>query len=258
MAVIVMLSFGRSGSTMLNQCLGSLPDTVCLSEVNPIAYSHASIKRQARHWYGINIQADGFAESILELEAICEDRGQHLIVRDWTYINFILFRQNRYLVPSRFLTLDELNGKCDVIPFAFVRDAIDVWISFTRIGSENTQPPSAFFRPYLLYVKALLSRGIRVFRYEDFCQDPDTIMRQICEHTGLEYSESYQKYDQFTNVHGDVNMGTASRGIRQRRIAPLPRVELAPEIAVQLDRCAPMAMANRLLGYPTTYGGGLQ
>ncbi len=59
MAVVVMIAFARSGGTVLNQCLGSLPDVVIMSEVNPLgggwgergANSLTTIKDQAKHWY---------------------------------------------------------------------------------------------------------------------------------------------------------------------------------------------------------------
>ena len=34
--VTVMLCFARSGGTVLNRCLGCLPDIVIMSEVNPL------------------------------------------------------------------------------------------------------------------------------------------------------------------------------------------------------------------------------
>ena len=80
MSIIVMICFARSGGTILNQCLGSLPGVVIMSEVNPLgggkgkgAESYRTIKSQAKNWYGIDLisDEDNFVECAIELEAFC-------------------------------------------------------------------------------------------------------------------------------------------------------------------------------------------
>ena len=136
MSVVVMICFARSGGTVLNQCLGCLPNIVILSEVNPVGGGGGrgpvwfqTVQAQAEHWYGIKLEANDFAESILELEKVCEDTGRHLVVRDWSFVNIAPEPYKDTSPVNRLLTLEALEGKCEVVPFAFVRDSIDVWIS---------------------------------------------------------------------------------------------------------------------------------
>ena len=249
-----MLCFARSGGTVLNQCLGSLPNIIILSEVNPLGggwgregeNSYTTVKAQAKHWYQIDITAEHFGAAVLELEGICRDRNLDLAVRDWSFVNFVPCSENGGKPPNRFLTLEALEDKCCVIPFAFVRNAIDVWLS--RGGSAE-----AFFRYYLRYVQNIIERGITVFKYEDFCEKPETVIRQICRLTGLKYSVSYKNYTKFNKVNGDVQNPRGSRGSRLSEIRRLPRRRLAGDRTAELNRNADMIEANRLMGYPDAY-----
>ena len=59
--------------------------------------------------------------------------------------------------PNKIITLEALKGNCDIIPFAFVRDSIDSWIS---LGTDNIKD---YFIPYLHYVKILTKENIPIF-----------------------------------------------------------------------------------------------
>ena len=252
MPVIVMICFARSGGTILNQCIGSLPNVVMLSEVNPLGVgggkdSCRTIREQAKHWYIIDISSVDFAESIIELEKHCTTTGKHLVVRDWSYINFIPNDLNDLDPPRRLLILEHLGKRCKVIPFAFVRDAIDVWISrgMPRMGE--------FFEYYSDYINEILTRSIRIFKYEDFCRNPAKLIRGICEYTGLDFSESFWGYSSFEKVNGDVQVPGGSRGQRKKEIRPLPRKIIPKSVIAKLNHCEKMKECNRLLGYPVSY-----
>ena len=68
--IIVMLAYARSGGTLLNRCISSLPGTLVLSEINVEAFCPSScntIKEQAKKWYDIELKSDGFIENISEI-----------------------------------------------------------------------------------------------------------------------------------------------------------------------------------------------
>ena len=77
MSVVVMICYARSGGNLLNKCIGSLPNVVMLSEVNPISDScdccgqGKQIRCQAKEWYGVDLDSNSFSEKILELEGYC-------------------------------------------------------------------------------------------------------------------------------------------------------------------------------------------
>ncbi|MFP5270564.1 hypothetical protein [Coleofasciculus sp.] len=252
MAIVVMLCFARSGGTVLNQCLGCLPYVLILSEVNPLGggsgkgnISYQSVKEQAKNWYDIELKSDDFVHNILELEKICADTGRSLIVRDWTFVNFTPFINNNWNPPNKLLTLEGLSGKSEVISFAFVRDSIDVWIS------RGTPDVKNFFSQYLRYIHELLNKNIRIFKYEKFCLNPQKLIYEICQFTGLKYSESFKHYSQFHQINGDVQV--LSRGQIQGKIKPLHRKLISQDKIVAVNQCSEMIEANNLLGYPISY-----
>ena len=247
-----MICYARSGGTLLNRCLGVLPHVVILSEVHrlgggsgaPDAPALTTVREQAAGWYGIELQSEGHVDNLLELEAICESRGLHLVVREWSFLDFTPSPENGFCPSNHLETLQALRDRCTVYPFAFVRDAIDVWLS-------RAVPLEAFATSYLRYAQALVQADLSIFRYEDFCRDPDGQMRQICAYGGLPFSEAYRQYDRFTKVNGDVQ--GLSRGLKQGGFAVLPRRRIGTRQRRRLDACLAIRQANEYLGYPVNY-----
>ncbi len=253
MSVILMICYARSGGTVLNRCLGGLPNTVVMSEVNPLGGGSGkgpvalrTIKQQAKAWYGINLKSDGFENSAVELNNICKEQQKRLIIRDWPFVNFNPLPNNNQNPPNKLLALETLTEKCELKPFAFVRNAIDVWIS-RNVSLEE------FSGPYLRYVKEILKYEIPILKYEDFCKNPDKTIKSICDYAGLEYSDSYKNYTSFQNVNGDVQVSEHSRGIKQKEIKPLPRRRISRKKIKEVECNADMIQANELLGYSTSY-----
>ncbi len=254
MSIALMTCFARSGGTVLNRCLGCLPDVVILSELHHLGGGTGrdgealrTVHDQAWEWYGIELRHDEFIEALCELHDICKRQGKRLVLRDWVSADFIPHRFNGYEPGGRLTTLPALGERLDVRPFAFVRDGIDVWIS------RRCPDPVEFFAQYRRYAEAIVESGMPIFRYEDFCRKPEPTMRRICEAGDLPYSDAFRDYESFAKVNGDVQLGRPSRGVRQGEIAPLTRRAIAPGLIDAVDRCPAMVEANRLLGYPTQY-----
>ncbi len=248
-----MHCFARSGGTVLNQCIGSLPNVVIMSEVSSFGggkgsgpISHRTIKEQAKAWYNIDLKNDDYIESALELHEYCEKHNLKLVIREWSFINFVPQKYNNFNPPKKLYTLEQLTSHCKIIPFAFVRDAIDVCIS-------RNIAPNKFSPTYLNYVKELINKNIKIFKYEDFCKNPNDSLKTICHYTNLQFSHSYKDYLNFNKVNGDVQNPKASRGIKQKRIQPLPRKIISRKMIKLFDQNKQIKLANKLLGYPLLY-----
>ena len=131
-----------------------------------------------------------FTGSILELTEICKQKGLCLIVRDWPIVNFMTVIQNNYQPPYQFLTVEALKDKCNVAAFAFVRDAIDVFLSQ---GADL----NSFSTNYLRYVKAIVDLDVPVFKFEDFCRSPQLVLKDICVLGEIDFSESFRNFPSF-------------------------------------------------------------
>ncbi len=254
----LMICFARSGGTLLNRCLGSLPDVIIMSEVNPLGggwgaekeKSPTTIKKQAEQWYGISLKNNDFKNSAIELNKICCEQNKHLIIRDWSFVNFTPIEKNDLNPPNEILALKELEDRS--VTFAFIRNSIDVWIS------RGTPPIEEFYEQYSKYIDELIKNNIKLFKYEDFCENPDTELKKICTYLNIPYSDAYKHYNDFTNVSGDIQNFEKSRGIKYRKIVPLKRKSIPNKSIVEINKCNKMIEINKSLGYGTSYYTSMQ
>lgn len=253
MPITVMICFARSGGTVLNKCLGVLPGVVMMSEVNPrgggsgAGLELRTVKEQAREWYGIDLKSEGFTENVLELYDYCNKNDKHLILRDWPFIDFYPSQSNGRETTYRFSLLEELKDKVELKTFAFVRDSIDAWISL------GTKKPKKYFPHYRKYAEGLIDEKIPYFKYEDFCLEPEKVMKEICSYAGVEYSDSFKNFDSFKTVNGDTQITDGSRGVNQRVIKPLLRKRAMLKRIFQLSKNKDMIDSNKLFGYSSNY-----
>jgi hypothetical protein len=255
--IIVMLNYSRSGGTLLTRMLGMLPDVVMVSEVNPArgvlpdnsdAESASALRAQMQEWHDLALSGQGFDGCIAEIVEWCQTQKRRFILRDWTQLEFRKSQLNGFAPTQSFSVLDRLGAKYQILPFALVRDGIDVFLS-------SNVPLDDFAAEYLAYVEALKKAGVVLFRYEDLVSDPEAFVKALCVHAGLAYGDGWRRYEENPRCTGDVQLGKRSRGIRQAAIRRLPRKWSDAQTRSRIDACQPLAQANRLLGYPETYDG---
>jgi hypothetical protein len=221
--IVIMLSYARSGGTLLNRCIASLPNTLVLSEINVEALCPSScntIKEQAKKWYNLELKSEGFIENIEEIYKYCISKNLTLVIRDWIFGSFVPSKYNHFKPSKSLATLDAISMVFSVIPFAFVRNSIDVWLSLQA-------SPRTFYDKNLEFLyeftKSLTNNKIKFFKYEDFCKNPIKEMKKICSYTEINYSNLFLNYADFKNVTGDTDLPEHSRGIEQGKIDLLPR-----------------------------------
>lgn len=241
--IVVMLSYARSGGTLLNRCIASLSGTFVLSEMSVEALcpnSCSTIKDQAKEWYGLDLKSEGFVENINEIYEYCISKNLTLVIRDWTFGSFVPSKYNNFKPSKSLATLGAISESFPVISFAFVRNAIDIWLSLNA-------SPRTFYDKNLEFLyeftKCLIDKKIKLFRYEDFCNDPVQEMKKICNYTGINYSDLFLNYTDFKNVTGDTDLPGHSRGIESGKIGLLPRRE---SYDLYLDEINSKTRANKI------------
>lgn len=253
MTVRVVVTWSRSGGTMLTRCLGALPDTVVLSEVSPFRGDHSGVagpqtpRKQAKEWYGIDVSSDEFAESIGQIDQVCKDKGLHLVVGLWCVGEFANSRQLGTCPPNRLVGYELLrNNYPDLRAIGWIRDPIDIWVS------QGANAAEYFFSNYLRYLTHVCESGIPLVKYEDFCAEPDQTFMYVCDCLGLVYSDSFKRFGENQNVLGD-KLVTSSRGFSLDRIACLARRQIPTMKIRQLHACGAMRSANEMVGYATKF-----
>ncbi len=254
--IIVILNFSRSGGTLLSRSIGMLPNVILLSEINThlgastrnkSISSHNAIIEQVYNWYGIKVSGNSLKEVVLNLLKICEQKHKQLIIRDWTYMDFRSNISNNWKPKYKFSLIDEIGEISSIKTFAFVRNAIDIYLS---LGVKNIE---TFSSEYLLYVNELRKEGIKYIKYEDFVIDPISTMKEICNLTKLEYSNNFLDFQKNYKITGDNQLGSASRGYSLFSIKKLPRKWVNYKKRTLIDKSKDLQEANRILGYKVYY-----
>ena len=254
--IIIILNFSRSGGTLLSRSIGMLPNVILLSEINThlgastrnkSISSHNAVIEQVYNWYGIEVSGDSLKEVILNLLKICEQKHKQLIIRDWTYMDFRSNISNNWKPKYKFSLIDEIGEISSIKTFAFVRNAIDIYLS---LGVKNIE---TFSSEYLLYVNELCKAGIKYIKYEDFVIDPINTMKEICNLTTLEYSNKVLDFQKNDKITGDNQLGNVSRGYNLFSIKKLPRKWVNYKKRNLIDKNKDLQEANRLLGYKVYY-----
>lgn len=250
-----MLSYARSGGTLLNQCLASMVNTVVISEVNPngggwgkeMENSVDTIWGQAKEWYDIELCEREYYSALIELERYCEEKGLHLVVRDWVYASFAEIKYNNYSPIKKLEVYHKLSKMTRVIPFAFIRDSVDVWIS---LGMEKTNKFYSHYKPYLYEI---IANNIIFFKYEDFCMNPLEEMQKICKYLGIMYNSNFV-YEYFENkANGNTQYTYASEA---RLISPKERKIISRSKIREINTSSEMKYCNKILSYSTNYYDG--
>lgn len=256
MAVGLMICFSRSGGTVLNKCLAVMPDTIVISEVNPVGggwgreqkESYTTVQSQAKHWHGIELENTDYGQTVAELEQILKQRNQHLVVRDWSYINFYPKEENNFEPKNDFLALTEISSQTSCKPFVFLRDAIDVWIS------NGKRDPDIFFLHYQKYLETIKSYNIPVFKFEDFCRTPKKELQKICNYLEIPYDESFTtKFSEFKKVNGDTQIKKGSRGGKSKTIRPISRKIIEPSHIQIIESNKFFRECNEMFDYSASY-----
>lgn len=257
--VAVVHQMARTGGTLVNRCLGSMTDVAVLSEVHP-RDPQFKITRQASAWYRLLGEDDlpwlravserppseAFAEIVVRLAERCEARGRHLVLRDWSHLDFlgVPFVKRP---PLSLLTEAALTDRCRLRQAFVVRHPLDQYASSaSRPGMAPQLTPQRFVAAYHAFAEVAAGRDFQ--RYEDLVAHPDEQLRRLCAQLQIPYDKSYQdRWRTYDKLTGD-NVGP-SRGFGLEEIGSLPPRKLEESILSALKREPGYRESLSLLGY---------
>lgn len=260
MNLIVVICFARSGGTLLSRILKSDPRVILASEINfkvgattdhQATSPEKALVDQMSSWYGIDLDSTLLNEMLRELVHSCSVSGKQLIWRDWTYIDFFPSKWNQYDPALQLTTTKFLSELSTVRQFAFVRNAIDVYLS---MGGDVHK----FGHYYLTYIKYLLGANIPVIKYEDLIVNPDDTLNSISKICGVDLAYNVSSISNIFDVTGDTQLGYESRGARAGILKQLPRKRVPLSKKKEIMSCGDLMMANELLGYENIFDNNVE
>jgi hypothetical protein len=191
-----------------------MPSHVLLSEIHPRwAYFNPFI--QAYKWFKlfsdeemneISKRSTRYAEAIRLINQRCRERGYQLIIRDWTHVDFMpVPDQVSHLSPIyRLSQYEVLKNHFDIQRIALVRHPLDTLLSLQRVPDYRDRVDvTTYLVGFLRFAQSAAAIGF--IRYEDFCDQPETVMEKMCRILEISYDPGFpEKYQQYTKITGDI------------------------------------------------------
>lgn len=249
----ILHQMARSGGTVVCKCLGSMEDIVLLSEIHPAIVNDLSVIEQAHEWFNLLSPEDirwltqkgsvEFGEAIAMICQRCMEQGKTLVIRDWSYIDFIG-------VPycpqpfNRLTIVDVLRKRFSLVHTALVRHPIDQWLGLRRLVRMENVTLEMFLHGYFGFAEHCVDIGF--VRFEDFTRNPENQLRVLCDRMELNFDPGFRdSWASYTNITGDIY--GAGRGGNE--IKPFPRREMEPGLVGRFEQNADYARSIEMLGY---------
>lgn len=227
-----------TGGTVISKCLATMPNTVLLSEIDPL--SRMLENRSRPHFaptdviLGLRHSLRGVDEAVIteifnESVAILRDRlalsGQVLVLRDHPHSHFF----TEHHADGRPTLRDVLQVRVQVLPLVTVRHPLDSYMSVVRNGWHQHFQPSTieeYARRSLLFLRRYAD--VERIKYEDFTHAPAETLRRMCAVLQLDYAPDAPDLLKAVAMSGDS-------GRRGDIVAPRPPQPIPTEL---VDACA--------------------
>jgi hypothetical protein len=223
--------FACTGGTLISRILAALPNTVVLSEVDPLStlmlrkdmkplFAPTDLVLALR--YSLRRVEDStlvstFLAGLAAAKDGVEARGHHLVLRDHAHSHFCLAEVD----PRSRPTLREmLSDRFEMRSVVTIRHPLDSFLSLISNNWLRFEP--ATLEEYATRYLAFLARhdGIPVLRYEDFIGDPDAMIRQLCGLLDLRHTPLAADLVDIIPMTGDSGRKGGQIARRPRRQVP--------------------------------------
>jgi len=261
----ILHNMARSGGTVICKCLASMKNIVLLSEIHPLGLQWfdrphpLGLERynpiqQACKWFGLVSNSElqmfqekkdiTFEDAISLIYERCRDRGQTLVIRDWSYVDFIgipFTDKPTYLLS----TAEALSNRFEIIHSTTVRHPIDQWLSLRQwpLFKEKVSTHE-YLRGYLRFAEH--ARDIGFIQYEAFANAPEKYLETLCSRLSIKYDPAFiDNWWRYKTITGDTD---TKRGAK-KEIKPVPRRKIEPDIMQGFKDNSDYNKGTDLLGY---------
>lgn len=245
--------FACTGGTLMSKALFALPNTVVLSEIDPLSevmlsttdkvpFAPTDLIFALRHSVRPVEEETIIATFLAGLTAAktgLEKDGRHLILRDHAHSQFC---KEGVDFDARPTLREMVADRFDLRSVLTMRHPLDSFLSLVSNKWVHFVPDT--LEEYAKRYLAFLDRheGVPVILYEDFTVDPNAVLQRMCEHLELKFSPLA------TDLVGAVRMSGDS-GRRDAQIGPRPRREVPEEIEAQRGTSVSYRALCKRFGY---------
>lgn len=238
--------FACSGGTLISKCVGALPNTVLLSEIDPLSTLHFR-KQLIRPFYptdvvsdlyfnprisDTSIQKDVFLAGISKMQETLNGRGLNLVLRDHAHSQFCF-----NVDPEARATLYEILQPAGQVHGAVtLRHPLDSYLSLAANKWRHFEPFTLdeYCRRYDLFLDRYV--GLPWIKYESFLDRPEDVLAEIAVALKLPFNAAALDAAMVMKLSGDSGRGGTKISRRPRREIP----EHIQQEAEQSERFAPL------------------
>ncbi|RAK09884.1 sulfotransferase family protein [Salipiger aestuarii] len=242
--------FACTGGTLVARALASQPNTMVLSELDPLStmvpgpgvFAPSDVILMARHTHAPPSDAAVgrmFSAALRSLRDDLAQEGRYLVLRDHTHSHFCTNAD-----PTGRATIGAILARDLALRQAItVRHPLDSYASLLSMDwvANSLNLLDHYAGRYLIFLDAY--PGVPIHYYEHFTEDPDDVCRQLAQDLDLPYSARWQDLLPMIRMSGDS-------GRKGMRIAPRARRPLPPALLAEVEAGCPAyeALCDRL-GY---------
>lgn len=249
--VRIIHHFACTGGTLISKSLQVQPNVFLLSEVDPLSQIQLTqrraqfaptdpilLARASLKSIDDETAVRMFSSSINVLYEHLVSNGQRLVLRDHTHSHYC----TGVLSDSRTTLIEMVRNISRVCSVLTVRHPVDSFLALDKNGWRHFEPFSLeeYSVRYIRFLEA--NQGAPIFMYEDFVEDPDRVMREICEALYLPYNPDWKSLISTVKLSGDS-------GRSGNRIAPRPRREISDALLEQAVESQSYGRLCKKLGY---------
>lgn len=243
--------FACTGGTLIAKALASMPNTVMLSEIDPLSLLHLRAPkppffptdlitglRYCPREIGEDTILAVFEAGLLALRDRLTRQGLHLVLRDHAHSQFCTL-QDRHARPGFHAILA---GIGPVQGLVTVRHPLDSFLSLQRNDWIHFSPGT--FEEYCLrYLDFLdVHDSLPVYKYETFVAEPAKTTARMCKDLALPYDPDFEIAMPLARLSGDSGRSGIS-------IGPRPRAPVPTDLGRDAAQSSSYAVLCKRLGY---------
>jgi hypothetical protein len=239
--------FACTGGTLICKCLAAMPNAQVLSEVDPLSplqdprFAPADLLqlvRQSTRGADQQMLIELFQQNLEVVYERSRQLGQRLILRDHAHSHYCTGERQQPRPSFR----EIVAAKLPVVSVVTVRHPMESYMSLKANGWMHFSPPSLdeYCRRYMSFLQAY--EEIPIVKYEDFLDDPHTLMRHVCDLLQLGFSE------QFPDLFGVFTL-TGDSGRKSDVIETRTRREIDESLAREAESSQNYRLLQTVLGY---------
>lgn len=241
--------FACTGGTLISKVLSGMPNTVLLSEIDPLSNGIPSVRfmptdvifglRQSIRPVDPDIIIAVFIACVRAAKDGVARGGSRLVLRDHSHSQFCRDDTDYTVRPT---LLEMLREDFPMRSIVTVRHPLDSFLSLTKHGWITFSPDTldAYAERYIAFLER--HQGLPIVRYEDFVASPETVSRELCRILALEYSPFATELIPLLEMSGDS-------GRNEGPIAERPRRPVTDAIGAERSTSKTYEALCRRLGY---------